>query len=90
MFHLKILIHMEDCKGHAVVVRAGSGLVVVAQWQSTGCTNQVYPGFGSWRFPVLSLSFSFASKHLNSLYSNFQHETRVPSTHAYVHTAAHN
>ena len=77
---------MEDCKGNAVVVRAGGGLVVVAQWQSTGCTNQV-----SWVwFLVLSLSSNFASKHLNSLYSNFQHETRVPSTHAYVHTAAHN
>ena len=37
-------------------------LVVVAQWQSTGCTSQVF-----WaQFPAVGISI-FASKHLNSV-----------------------
>ena len=56
-------------------MRAGGCLPVAAYWQSTGCTSQVF-----WvRFPVTAGLFSiFASKYLNSLYSNMRQEFSTP------------
>ena len=62
----RIHIIIEDCEGWWLCV------VVVAQWQSTGCKSQVQllHGFDSRQLPAFSLSSIFISKHLNSLYFN--------------------
>ena len=45
------------------IVRGGGCLVVVAQWQSTGCTSQV-----SWvRFPVTAGLFTFPYFRLKNI-----------------------
>ena len=51
-------------------MRAGGGPVVVAQWQSAGCTSQV-----SWVQSWMTAGYSrFAS---NSLYINTRRDIRV-------------
>ena len=43
------------------IVRAGGCPAVMAQWQSTGGSNQRCPGFDSRQLPAFSLSSIFTS-----------------------------
>ena len=64
-FSTTCAVCIEDC------------VVVVAQWQSTGCTSWC-PGLDSWQLPAFSLFtflyFRLKYVHLISLYSNVRHE----------------
>ena len=65
-FSTNCAVHIEDCEG------CGGCMVVVAQWQSTGCISQV-----SWvQFLAFSLSI-FTSSHLKDLFiSSIRQESR--------------
>ena len=55
---------------------------VVAQWQSTGGSNQRCPGFNSWHLLTFSLLSIFASWHLNSSISSVRQDALSKSSQA--------
>ena len=68
-------------------MRVGGRPDVVAGWQNTGGSSQMFPGFDSRLLPDFSLSSLFVSQHLSSFISSLRQD--VSSRHTVVHVLLH-